>query len=86
MKNAFDRNINIPYNLRSRSELYSGNPKSVKYGTEAIPYLTPKIWSLVPNVIKSSKSLDVFKSKIRQWEPDSPCHLCKNYLQNVGFI
>ena len=29
-----------------------------KYGTETISYLAPKIWSLVPNAIKSSKSLD----------------------------
>ena len=57
-----------------------------KYGTETIFYLPPKIWSLVPNVIKSSKSLDVFKSKIRQWEPNCPCRLCKNYLKHVGLI
>ena len=85
-KNFFHLHTNIRYNLRSRSELYSRNPKTVKYGTETISYLAPKIWSLVPNTIKSSKSLDVFKSKIRQWEPDCPCCLCKNYLQHVGFI
>ena len=33
MKNVFHLNTNIPYNLRSRSEL-SRNPKTVKYGTE----------------------------------------------------
>ena len=48
-------NTNIPYNLRSRSELYSRNPKTVKCGTETISYLAPKIWSLVPNAIKNSK-------------------------------
>ena len=36
-------------------------------------YIAPKIWSLVPNAIKGSKSLDVFKSKMRQWEPDCLC-------------
>ena len=86
MKNIFHFNTNILYNLRSRSELYSRNPKAVKYRTEIISYLAPRIWSLVQNAIKSSKSLDVFKSKIRQWEPDCPCRLCKNYLQHVGFI
>ena len=86
MKNVFHFNTDIPYNLRSRSERYSRNLKTVKYGTETISYLAPKILSLVPNAIKSSKSLDVFKFKIRQWEPDSPCRLCKNYLQQVGFI
>ena len=86
MKNVFHLNKNIPYNLRLRSEFYGRNPKTVKYGTETISYLAPKIWYLVPNTINSSKSLDVFKSKIRKWEPDCPCHLCKDYLQNVGFI
>ena len=61
MKNAFHFKTNIPYNLRSHSELYSRNPKTVKYGTETIFYLATKIWPLVPNAIKSSKSLDVFK-------------------------
>ena len=59
---------------------------TVKYGTDTISYLAPKIWSSVPNAIKSSKSLDVFKSKTRKWEPSCPCGLCKNYLQYVGFI
>ena len=31
MKNVSHFNTNIPYNLRSRSELYSTNPKTVKY-------------------------------------------------------
>ena len=86
MKNVFHLNTNIPQNLRSHNELYSRNPKTAKYGTETISYLAPKIWSLVPNAIKSSKLLDVFKSKIRQWEPDCPCRLCKTYLQYVGFM
>ena len=30
MKNVFHFNTNIPYNLRSRNELYSRNPKAVK--------------------------------------------------------
>ena len=60
MKNVFHLNTNTPYNLRSRRELYSRNPKAVKYGTEAISYLAHKIWSLVPYTIKSSKLLDVF--------------------------
>ena len=84
MKNVFHFNTNIPYNLRSDSELYSRNPKTGKYGTEAISYLAPKIWSLVPYAIKSSKSLDVFKSKIRQWEP-LPLSLMKELLATCCF-
>ena len=59
-------NANIPHNLRSRSELYCRNPETVTYGTETKSYLAPKIWSLVLEAIKSSNSIDAFKSKIRQ--------------------
>ena len=64
-------------------KFYSINPKTVKYGTETISCLAPNISSLV---LYGRKSLDVFKSKIRQWEPNCPCRLCKNYCQHVGFI
>ena len=87
MTNFFQVNTNNTYSLRSRSELYWRNPKTVKYRTEiTIYYLAPKIWSFVPEIIKSSKTLDIFKKKIRKWKPDCPCHLCKTYLQHVGFI
>ena len=39
--------------------------KTVTYVTYVISYLAPKIWPLVPEAIKGSKSLDAFKSKIR---------------------
>ena len=77
MKNDFHFNTNIPYNLRSGSELYRKILKTVKYGTETTSYLAPKVWSLVCNAIKSRKSLDVFKSKTRLFEPDCHCPLSK---------
>ena len=43
IKNIFQVNTNNPYSLRSRNELYCRNPKTVKYGTETISYLVPKI-------------------------------------------
>ena len=54
MKNISQVITNNPYSLRSSNELYCRNPKTVKYGTETISYLAPKIWSLVPEIIKSS--------------------------------
>ena len=44
-----------------RNELYARNPKTVRYGTETISFLSPKIWSLVPQNIKDSGSLSCFK-------------------------
>ena len=43
MTNVFHFNTNIPYNLRSHSEFYSRNPKTVKYATKIISHLAPKI-------------------------------------------
>ena len=66
MKNVFNLNASVPYILRPRNDRCFWNLKIVKYGTETISYLAPKRWSLVPEAIKSSKSLDAFKSRIRQ--------------------
>ena len=60
MKNTFQVNTNNRYSLRSLNELYS---KTVKCRTETISYLAPRIWSLLPEIIKSSKKLDIFKKK-----------------------
>ena len=76
----------VPYDLRKRNVLQSRNPSSVKYGTETISYKAPKIWILVPETIKNCDSLKSFKQKIRKLKPDSPCMLCKVYLQHVGFV
>ena len=63
----FQVNTNNPYNFRSSSKLCCKNPKIVvKYGTETISYLAPKIWSLVPKIVKSSKTLHIVKNKINR--------------------
>ena len=61
--------------------------KSVRYGTESISSLAPKIWEILPNEIKDSDTLQIFKAKIKKWVPvECPCRLCKIYLSQVGFI
>ena len=78
--------MNNVHSLRNVYELYSRNPRTVKYGTETISYLAPKEWSTVPQPIKESTSIHSFKTKIRKWKLDCPCRLCKRYLQHVGFV
>ena len=54
-------------------------------GMETLSFLGPKIWLLIPEDIKESKTLIEFKNKI--WKPKGcPCRLCKVYVKNVGFI
>ena len=74
------------YNLRTRQDLYSRNPKTVRYGAETISFLAPKIWVIVPEDIKNCTSLSSFKINIRKWKHDCPCRLCKCFLKHVGFI
>ena len=54
----------MDYNLRGGSRRHSYKVRIVNYGTETILYLAPKIWEQVPDYIKDSLSLEVFKCKI----------------------
>ena len=74
------------YNLRTRQELNSWNPKTVRYGTETISFLAQKMWAIVPQNIRNCTSLSPFKINIRKWKPDCPCHLFKCFLKHVGCI
>ena len=57
MNNIFKVNQTVPYDLRKRNVLKSRNPSSVRYGTETISYIVPKIWSLVPETVKNCDRL-----------------------------
>ena len=78
---------NVPYNLRNKNPFQSSNIRTVFNGMETMSFLGPKIWGLVPDEIKSLKSLTAFKAKIRNWEPvGCTCRLCKLYVNNLGFL
>ena len=73
--------------LRGNNFLEKRRVNEVRYGTESISFLGPKIWELLPNEIKDSDTLQIFKAKMKQWVPvECPCRLCKIYLPQVGFI
>ena len=46
---------------------------SVYNGTESTTFLGPKVWELVPEVMK-------------QIETNCPCKSCKDFLHGVGFL
>ena len=63
------------------------NVRTVKYGTNTLSHLGPKIWLIIPDDIKECSTLKSFKKNIKQWKPvECPCNLCKVYIKNVGFI
>ena len=53
------------YNLQNTNALSSTNTKTTNYGINSISFLAPKIWDLVPDEIKISKSLNIFKQKTK---------------------
>ena len=86
MGEVFKINSTLPQNLRIHNDFSSRVPETLKYETEAISFLAPEVWALVPEKIKECSCLEAFKSKIRKWKPDCPCQLCKTYLQHVGVL
>ena len=80
-----ERNNN--YSLRGNNVLTRRRVNSVRYDTEIVSFLAPKIWDILPKDVKDSESLDIFKRKIKKWIPwECPCRLCKTYVPQVGFI
>ena len=49
------------YNLRSSLIKGSYKIKTVRYGTETITYLCPKIWSIILDEIRETASLETFR-------------------------
>ena len=93
MEDVFNLNKNletghISASTRQQSLFYNPvNPKKVYTGLESLRCLGPKIWCMVPNDIKKSSTLVIFKSAIRKWRPTKcPCRLCLTYVKNLGFI
>ena len=77
----------INHNLRSQTDFPSICENTNKFGLNSLRYFASKVWSMVPLEIKNSESVEIFKTKIRNWEPkDCYCHLCKTYVNNLGFV
>ena len=85
MKDIFVLKENCIYN--SREIFVTNNIRTEHYGKESLSYLGPKIWSIIPNDIKTSTSLNIFKQKIRKWKPyKCPCKLCRIFIAGIGYI
>ena len=85
LNEVFKVNETIPYDLRMRNELYARNPKTVRYGTETISFLSPKIWSLIPQNIKDSGCLPCFKKKRSKMETQLPMSFMQNIFATCWF-
>ena len=78
---------NPVYELKSGVHLPIRNWHTVFFGTESIMSPGAKLWNMVPQNIKSSESLNVFKSKTKYWTPNHcPHRVCKTYIGQAGFV
>ena len=86
VKEMFQKRI-VPCNLRSENTFMSRQVNSVYHGTDSLSFLGPKIWEQVPQEIKESENIAIFKSKIKKWTPSHcPYRLCRTYLPQIDFM
>ena len=61
---------------------------SVKKGSRSLRNFGLIVWNdMLPDKIKMCKTLDEFKSTIKDWEPENcPCELCGHIVPGIGRI
>ena len=62
MNNIFE------YNFRKFHIFQTGNPRSLKYGRDAIQYCASQLWQEVPIDICEATSLALLKNHIKTWK------------------
>ena len=60
---------------------------SEKMGKKSWQYYGPIVWnSMIPDNIKDSVNINMFKGKIKSWVPDNcKCKLCIDFIPGVGY-
>ena len=75
------------YNLRNFYAFESQNPRTKKFVLDSIAYRASQLWKNVPEEIRNSRSLLIFKGSIKKIPFIScSCHCCKTYIYHVGYI
>ena len=74
-------------NLRNFHIFKSQNPRTKKFDLDSIAYRASQLWKNVPEEIRNSTSLPMFKKKIKKVPLIScSCNCCRKYIHHVGFI
>ena len=75
-----------PYNLRKFHIFESQNPRTKTFGLDNIAYRAIQLWKNVPEEMRNSTSLPMFKKKIKVPLISCSCNCCRKYIHHVGFI
>ena len=72
---------------RSGDTFARPNVNSVLKGEQSLRSFGPIVWNtMLPDYLKTCKSLGEFKNRIKSWIPKNcPCKLCKTYVAGVGY-
>ena len=74
------------YNTRQFNVFETHIPTLNRYGLNSIPYKASQLWNLLPENLKSSPTLTLFKNEIKFWQYfNCPCNICKSYVPNLKF-
>lgn len=85
VKNIFNLS-NKSVETRQKSFFRSRRVLSELHGKSSLSFLGPKIWDAIPEDLKASRNLKIFKKKIKHWKPSTcPCRNCRPYVKGIGF-
>ena len=86
MNDIFEKQKNY-YSLRNSRSLFSKRKFTTTYGIDTISFRGSQIWQDLPQDIKNSDSLNLFKSNIKRYVTlTCHCKLCKSFIPCVGYI
>ena len=79
MNYIFKKSINRS-SSRSPNNIEVPRVNQATFGTNSLKSLGPKVWNSLPENIKSSESLEIFKNNMKIWDgPNCNCRIC-NYI------
>ena len=76
----------VTYDLRNADTFLLPLVQTVNHGTEAIRYREQRIWQSLPQEVKNSTSVHQLKKRIRPWNSNCDCRLCKQFIYRIGFL
>ena len=75
------------YNLRNFHAFESQNYRTKKFGLHSIVYKASQLWKDVPEEVRNSASVLIFKESIKKFPLTSClCHCCKIDIHHVVYI
>ena len=77
----------IDYNLRTQTDFIKPSTNTTRYGLKSLSFFASKVRDMIPDEIKSSSTVEIYKNKIRKWWPtDCDTHICRTYISKIGYV